>query len=552
MLSGVSLALTPAPLIVAVIVVYALPRGAAAVARLAGLGAMLATIALLGIDSTAITGGGRVQASFGSPLPGVDYLLRADSVGMAIAFTAAVAALLVLLQRDISRRGIAGVLLCAIGGVGASLAGNAVILFGALEVANLGAFALLTARRRRPGRGAMTLLFIEHLAALGLLAAAADLQASTGTSDFSALPGGALTVAVATPWALAGTLRLVSPALGPVRAARGLMAAWAATAAVPTGAAVLLRLREVAGGGVPTPDALLLAGLGAAIALGGAAMAARWRRVPVLGGRGLCAAAAGPPIALAGFQGGSAATAVAVGLCALELAVAASSAWERAGLQGPSRAARALAALAAGGLPIGFGATAFVVELTAVVLLGRQATALLVALIFAAVLAAAASVSMAASVLVASAAHREAQAVAPLALVAVVAGLVAAVVPGAAAGGAARLLAGGGSLASAGAGAVVGPAGGWAGGYFVVAALLLGAATLGAMAVGGVRLPRLRADPRQDGQRSLPLRIGLFRAIRRPARFALTAAPMVDAWLVVQPQLPLIAAGAILAVLLIH
>src|SRR5207302_1749848 len=401
MLSGVPLALTPAPLIVAVVVVYALPRGSASAARVAGLGALLATIALLGIDSAAISGGGRVQASFGSPLPGIEYLLRADSAGMAIAFTAAVAALLVLLQRGNARRAIAGVLICAIGGVGAGLAGNAVILFGALEIANLGAFALLPGHRRRPGRGAVATLFIEHLAALGLLAAAAELQASTGTSDFSALPGGALTVAVATPWALAGTIRLITPVLSPVRGARGLTAAWAATATVPTAAAVLLRLREAGGGGVPTPDAVLLAALGAA----GVA-----------------------------------------------------------------------AALAAGGLPTGFGTTALVIELTAVVLLGRAATALLVALMLAALLAAAAAVSMAASVALAPATPAPSRHVAPIAAFAVAAGALAA----------------------------------------------------------------------------LPVRLRPFRAVRRPVRFLLASGPAVDGWLVLQPQLPLITAGAVLAVLLVH
>src|SRR5207302_8376115 len=553
MLSGVPLALTPAPLIVAVVVVYALPRGSASAARVAGLGALLATIALLGIDSAAISGGGRVQASFGSPLPGIEYLLRADSAGMAIAFTAAVAALLVLLQRGNARRAIAGVLICAIGGVGAGLAGNAVILFGALEIANLGAFALLTGHRRRPGRGAVATLFIEHLAALGLLAAAAELQASTGTSDFSALPGGALTVAVATPWALAGTIRLITPVLSPVRGARGLTAAWAATATVPTAAAVLLRLREAGGGGVPTPDAVLLAALGAAVALGGAALAARWRRVPALGGRGLCAAAAGPPIALAGFQGGAAATAVAVGLCALELTVAASAAWERAGAEGgTARAAGVAAALAAGGLPTGFGTTALVIELTAVVLLGRAATALLVALMLAALLAAAAAVSMAASVALAPATPAPSRHVAPIAAFAVAAGALAALLPGAASGGEARRLAGGGALASAGAGAVQGPAGGWAGGYFAVAVLLLGALLLAALAVAGVSVPRVRADPREARQPALPVRLRPFRAVRRPVRFLLAAGPAVDGWLVLQPQLPLITAGAVLAVLLVH
>jgi len=75
---------------------------------------------------------------------------------------------------------------------------------------------------------------------------------------------------------------------------------------------------------------------------------------------------------------------------------------------------------------------------------------------------------------------------------------------------------------------------------------------LATTAVAGVRLPRLRIDPREARQPALPLRLRTFRAVRRPLRFVVTAAPAVDGWLVLQPQLPLIAAGAVLAVLLIH
>jgi hypothetical protein len=50
----------------------------------------------------------------------------------------------------------------------------------------------------------------------------------------------------------------------------------------------------------------------------------------------------------------------------------------------------------------------------------------------------------------------------------------------------------------------------------------------------------------------LPLPLHAVRAARRPLRVVMAAVPAVDAWLAVQPQLPLIAAGAVLAVLLIH
>jgi hypothetical protein len=43
-----------------------------------------------------------------------------------------------------------------------------------------------------------------------------------------------------------------------------------------------------------------------------------------------------------------------------------------------------------------------------------------------------------------------------------------------------------------------------------------------------------------------------LRAIRGPIALALQAGDRVDEWLVVQPQLPLIVAGTILGLLLIH
>jgi len=82
--------------------------------------------------------------------------------------------------------------------------------------------------------------------------------------------------------------------------------------------------------------------------------------------------------------------------------------------------------------------------------------------------------------------------------------------------------------------------------------LLLGALLLAALAVAGVSVPRVRADPREARQPALPVRLRPFRAVRRPVRFLLAAGPAVDGWLVLQPQLPLITAGAVLAVLLVH
>lgn len=562
MSGALSLALTPAPLIIALGVAAAAGGRRRGWTRWPALAGLLVTIALLSLDAVPVVGGGRILASFGQAIPGIPYLFRADSVSVTIALTAAVAALLALAgPRVLDPRQSMSLVLCVLGSVVAAVAGNAVMLFAGVELANIGTFLLLTPRGRRPGRGALAALALEHLGALGLLAAAANLQGSVGTSDFSALPGGSITPAVAVPWALGAAIRLLAPAVVPLRTTVS-TAAWAATAAVPTGAVMLLRLREASGGVEPVAGSVTLVVAGLAIAAGGAALLALRTPSPSRAGRGLCLAVAGPVIALAGLPEAIAVTAVAAGITSLEIAVASSVLWERPGKDDRDRGLAALALIAAGGLPIGFGATAVVLELTAAMGLGAVGLPLLVGIGFAVLVTAAGSVRLAGAVFRRRAAPSPGGWPPLLGLAALAAAMAGAVVPGALAGWLNAAVGSPGTLADTGAAAVTGPAGGWPGGYFAVAAVVLGAGCLAALSVAGVRIAAPGALPaaagavpaaagaQLSGTTVLPL--GLARRLRAPRRALRRAVPWLDGWIAQQPQLPLIAAGGLLAVLLIR
>src|SRR5258708_11229477 len=82
----------------------------------------------------------------------------------------------------------------------AGLAGNAVVLFAGMEVGNVGAL-LLAGDRTRARPGPRLRFAVQHGAALGLLAAAIQLQNGSQTTDFAALPAGAGAPAAApAPW----------------------------------------------------------------------------------------------------------------------------------------------------------------------------------------------------------------------------------------------------------------------------------------------------------------------------------------------------------------
>ena len=59
-----------------------------------------------------------------------------------------------------------------------------VMLIAGVEIAGVGTLLMTGAARGRLGRGGMVSIGLEHLASLGLLVAAVQLLASTGTTDF--------------------------------------------------------------------------------------------------------------------------------------------------------------------------------------------------------------------------------------------------------------------------------------------------------------------------------------------------------------------------------
>jgi hypothetical protein len=228
--------------------------------------------------------------------------------------------------------------------------------------------------------------------------------------------------------------------------------------------------------------------------------------------------------------------------------VACSPAWERSRLA--DRWLTPAAFLAAGGLPTGFGATALVLEIGAVAVLGRARLALLVVLLIAAVGAAGAATTMAWAAF--RSPPRGPRGLPLLAVLAVALSALAAILPGGAAATVVDLLAGGGVSRAAGAAAVLGPGGGWAGGYFLVAGLFLAIAGAAALRLSGTRLPHEAARRPAPATVPGPLPLPLWRALRGPVGFGLFAASRVDEWLIVQPQLPLLVGGAVLALILIH
>jgi len=541
------LALLPAPLALAVLVLYALPATARRAAQLVAASAALGTIALLSLNMFLI-GGGSVEATYGTPVSGVTLLTRADRPGLTLALAATAIALLLLVDgRRTPARG-AALLVCTAGAVIAALAGNAVVLFGGLELANAGTLLLLASERRRPGRAALAALIVEHATALGLLAAAVQLQGATGTTDFAALPAGALAAGVAVPWAIAGAARLLAPMVMPLRGALGEATAWTAAGALPAGAAVLLRLREAADGPLVDRAVLVLAAIGAAAVVAGALASALWSSAPAFAGRALVVATAGFAVAIAGFPGGLAAAALAAGLCQLMLVAGLSAAWERRPSPGRRRWLGGIALVIAGGLPLGFGTTALTFELSGALSLGRAGAALLVVLAVGAVAAAAAGVRAAFAHVAAEAGALQRR-LSPLAAAALLASVVAAAVPGAVAGSVMAAL--GGGAGSAGSAVVVGAGGGWAGGYFLAALLLAAAGAWSLANLAGVR-PPMAADQQPEGATRWWLPLTPWRVVRNPARRVDAAVGMVDRWLVVQPQLPVVVIAGLLAILLIR
>jgi hypothetical protein len=550
---GLQLALIPAPLIAAAIIVFGLaPRHARAARIVAGVGGM-GSIALLAAEAVFLSGG-RIEASLGTPIPGIDYLLRLDLPGAILGLAAAVVGVLLLLDEDRQTAEVRALLVCVIGAVVAALAGNLVMLTAGVEIAGVGTLLTTSAARGRPGRGGMTALGLIQLASLGLVVAAVQLLTSSGTTGFAVIPAGAIGAAVAGPWAAAGVALVLAPAFVPLRGSRAPTAAWAATGAIPCAAISLLRLREVVDGPLPQSIAIALAAAGGGAALWAAVLALRWSGVPGVAGRALCVIAAAPVVALTGIAGPAADAAVAAGICSLMLAVALTPAWERMGHGRAGRALAAFALTAAGSLPLGFGISAVILELAATVSIGRAGTALLLALGLGALLGAAAAARTASGALAPGGSRALVRRrTSELATVAAAASLAGAILPGAAASTLLASLSPGGLTVPIGATAIRTAAGDWLGGYLVVATLLV-AAGVWAFATLTDRPLVTAPSPERETPRPAAQALGL-RPARRVRPALLRGAGLlgqIDDWLTAQPQLALVLVGSILAIFLIH
>jgi hypothetical protein len=552
--SGLQLALIPAPLIAAAIVVFALvPRQARAAQIVAGAG-IAATIALLAVETVFLNGSGRIETSLGAPVAGISYLLRLDLPGATLGLAAAAAGLLLLLEHDRQTREVSALLVCVMGTIVAALAGNLVMLVGGVEIAAVGTLLMTSAARGRPGRGGLVAIGLEHLASLGLVVAAVQLLSVAGTTDFAVIPAGALGATVAGPWAAAGVVRLLSTAFVPIRGNRTPTAAWATTGAIPCGAIMLLRLREAAAGPLPEQVTIGLAAVGGAAAIVAVAVALRRSGVPVIAGRALCVVSAAPVVALTGIAGPSAGAAVAAGVCSLMLVSALTPAWEQIGRGRGGTALAAFSLAAAGALPIGFGITALILELSATVSIGRPGAALLAALGASGILGAVAAIRAAARI-VTSTEEKGGRGRYPsvLAATAAVVSLVAALVPGSVATSVLAAVSSGGLTEPIGAAALRGDAGDWSGGYVVVAFVIVAAGVWAFATLAGwslVASPPPEERPATMGVGALGL--GIARRLRPIAVRGNALLHQTDDWLVVQPQLVVVLGGAVAAIVLIQ
>ena len=579
-------ALVLALLLAGALVAYFLPAPWRRTRRLLSAGVViLAGWAALSI--AALTTNGPIVTTFGQAVSGVQLTLRADRTGLALVLLALVATFFALGAADRRPGEEAALLVTAAGAVLAALAGNAVMLFAGAEIASLGGLLLATAGRERVSRGAAAAFTIQHVFALGLLVAAVQLIVTTGTSDPYAVPPGAAGLLVALPWGLAGAGRLLAAGWWPGAAGGRSTRSWLAIGAVPCGAATLLRLGAATGGAADPGFTVVLATFGTAAALWGAVAAWRWKHESRRAGRALLTASAVTLVAIAGLPGGTGG--FAAGVVALELALLAAPAWSRPTL--PTRRGRALAAIAlaaAGGLPIGFGTTAIVLELGAVSSLGRPYAPLLLALGMAAVIAAGGGL-VAARQAIGLAALPSGEAasssppsgdggVSPLregshvgegapspgplrrvvlsrpdAAAALVLGAAAAVLPGVV--GAVLL----GPLVGSGAPVVIdaatlhGPGGPWPGGYLSLALLVVLLAVVSGGLALGVPFPHPAHGER--GPRPRPAWVavvGARRALGPPARGLGRGLTRLDAWLVTQPGLVFTVVAALAALLGFH
>lgn len=549
---GLRLFAAPALLFASALLCYLLPARMTGRARLIAMLAATAAGALLLSEAPLVLPSSRVERDLGQFAPGVQLVARADPATLAVALLATVLALMALAERRRQPLERSALLLCLAGTYVAALAGNAVLLFGGVEIANVGALLLAAGGAPRLRLRARIAFAVQHASSLGLLIAAVALQSNLQTSDFTAVPADSMDWWIAGPWALTGVVRLLAPAALPDRAGRAASAAWLPVGAVPCGLLVLLRLAEVTGTQMPAGVSAWLLAVGLAAATWAAVQAARHWRTPARAGRALALVVAGQAIAMAGAGTPAAITALAALGLALLLGVAAAPAWGAGGDEGSGRGAvwaRAASLAVMGGLPLGFGTTAAILAGGAAAAEGLPHSMVAVFSAASAVVAAAAGGLAARAALVEATPRgrlRGARADAVLALgVSAVAGLL----PGLAQTVFVQPVASvaGATATSIDVATARVPGGGWPGGYLALAMLVALAVAGSAATLEGRRWPArelpLPATPPATLGRpgGVPGRVAVPHAAAQVTR----ALAGVDGWLTEQPGLALVVAGVI-------
>ena len=270
----------------------------------------------------------------------------------------------------------------------------------------------------------------------------------------------------------------------------------------------------------------------------------------MIAGRALCVVVAAPVVALTGIAGPSAGAAIAAGVCSLILVTALTPAWEQVGRGRGGTALAALALGAAGALPVGFGITALILELSATVSVGRPGAALLAALGLSGCLGAAAAVRAAAIIVTQRDAGSRTRYPSVLATAAAVVSVVAAIVPGTVATSVLASLSSGGLTEPIGAAAIRATAGDWSGGYILVAFVVVAAGAWSfATLMGWAPAARPPEEIRPlSATRAVGLRV--VRGLRPAALRGNAFLHLTDDWLVVQPQLVVVLGGAVALILL--
>jgi len=286
------LALLPSVILLAAAAYAALAGQRHPLRRQAWIGAASAVGALGGLALLwpRVAAGQRLEVSFAPVLPGMDLGYSIDALSLlfaaAILATATVAFTAMALDPAPSRaparlHAAAHVLL--LGALTACFAGNLLLLFAALEVANFAAFALFTCGGQRRAERAAQLAFVVHASDLGLLGAALWVVHLSGTAELTAVPiealGGWATALLMT----AGIVRVALPAaltrsrLAADRAqaepgTRGILALALGIGSAATGLYLLARVMALLQGVFPQPvlrTGTLLVGL-ALLAVGAA------------------------------------------------------------------------------------------------------------------------------------------------------------------------------------------------------------------------------------------------------------------------------------------